>query len=134
MLIAVDRFWFLLATAMLETGKFELLNVAEVDGRWHCTFSGAGEVFSVVRPEMGKEMESLIREMVRRITVDTALTRNRFVAARADTVLIAHTQPGSKTEQLAQEVLGWGKQVHTLDHAANEHLLALGAKPLGRVY
>ena len=62
------------------------------------------------------------------------LTCNRFVAALADTVLIAHAQPGSKTEQLAQEVVGWGKQVHTLDHPANEHLLALGATSLGRAY
>ena len=116
---------------MHEAGKFELLSVAEVDGRWHCTFSGTGEVFSVVRPEMSKDMESQVREMVRRMTADTALTRNRFVAALADTVLIAHAQPGSKTEQLAREVLGWGKQVYTLDHPANEHLLALGAKPLG---
>jgi predicted Rossmann fold nucleotide-binding protein DprA/Smf involved in DNA uptake len=69
-------------------------------------FSGAGEVFGV------------------------ALTRNRFVASLADTVLIAHAQPGSKTEQLAQEVVGWGKQVYTLDHLANEHLLALGAELL----
>ena len=30
-------------------GKSELLNVAEVDGQWHYTFSGVGEVFSVVR-------------------------------------------------------------------------------------
>ena len=30
-----DAFQFLLATAMHEAGKFELLNVAEVDGRWH---------------------------------------------------------------------------------------------------
>ncbi len=65
-------------------------------------------------------------EKVRRLTADTALTRNRFVAALADTVLIAHAQPGSKTEQLAQEVVGWGKQVYTLDHPANERLLALG--------
>jgi len=42
---------------MHEAGKFELLNVVEVEGRWHYTFSGAGEVFSVVRPEMSKEME-----------------------------------------------------------------------------
>jgi predicted Rossmann fold nucleotide-binding protein DprA/Smf involved in DNA uptake len=69
-------------------------------------------------------------EKVRRMTADTALTRNRFVAALADTLLIAHAQPGSKTEQLAQEVLGWGKPVYTLDHPANQHLLALGAKPL----
>jgi len=65
-------------------------------------------------------------EKVRRMTADTALTRNRFVAALADEVLIAHAQPGSKTEQLAQDVVAWGKQVHTLDHAANNNLLALG--------
>jgi len=28
-------------------GKFELVSVAEVEGRWHYTFSGVGEVFSV---------------------------------------------------------------------------------------
>ena len=43
---------------MHEVGKFEFLNVAEVDGRWHYTFSGAGKVFSVVRPEMSKEIDS----------------------------------------------------------------------------
>jgi len=68
-------------------------------------------------------------EGVRRMTADTALTRNRFVAALADAVLIAHAQPGSKTEQLVQKVLEWGKPVYTLDNAANSNLLALGAKP-----
>jgi len=71
-------------------------------------------------------------EKVRRMTADTALPRNRFVAALADTVLIAHAQPGSKTELLAREVVEWGKPVYTLDHPANEHLLALGAKPYDR--
>ncbi len=51
-------------------GKFELLSVTEVDGEWHCTFSGADEVFSVARPEMSKEMERQIREMVREILVE----------------------------------------------------------------
>jgi len=69
-------------------------------------------------------------EKVRRMTADTALTRNHFVAALADTVLIAHAQPGSKTEQLVQEVVEWGKPVYTLDHPANSSLLALGAEPL----
>ena len=50
---------------MREAGKFELLNVAEIDGRWHYTFGGAGEVFSVVRPEMSKEMERKVWEEVR---------------------------------------------------------------------
>ena len=47
-----EAFQFLLATAMHEAGKFERVSVAEVEGRWPYTFSGAGEVFSAVRPEM----------------------------------------------------------------------------------
>ena len=50
---------------MHEAGRFELLNVAEIDGRWHYTFTGAGTVFSVVRPGMTKEMERKVREEVR---------------------------------------------------------------------
>jgi len=60
-----EAFQFLLATAMHEAGKFELLNVAEIDGRRHYTFSGAGEVFSVVRPEMDKETERKVQEEVK---------------------------------------------------------------------
>ena len=55
-----EAFQFLLATAMHEAGKFELVNVAEVDGRWHYTFSGAGEVFSVVRPGVRLQTPALI--------------------------------------------------------------------------
>ncbi len=57
---------------MHEAGKFELLNVAEVDGRWHYTSKGAGEVFSVVRPEMDKE-ERRVREAVREILREEGL-------------------------------------------------------------
>ena len=42
-------------------------------GEWHCAFSGAGEVFSVVRPEMSKEMERQVREMVREILGEEGL-------------------------------------------------------------
>ncbi len=31
---------------MHEASKFELLKVIEVDGHWHYTFSGVGEIFS----------------------------------------------------------------------------------------
>jgi len=68
-----EAFQFLIATAMHETGKFELLNVAEVDGRWHYTFSGGGEVFSVVRVEMDKQTERQVREMVREILAEEGL-------------------------------------------------------------
>ena len=50
---------------MHEAGKFELLSVSEVDGRWHYTFSCAGDVFSVVRPEVGREMERRIKKGLR---------------------------------------------------------------------
>ena len=66
-------------------------------------------------------------DSVRRMTAETAVVRNRFVAALADAVLVAHAEPGSKTEKLGREVLGWGKSVYTLDNAASENLLALGA-------
>ena len=63
---------------------------------------------------------------VRRMTVDTALIRNRFVAALADTLLIAHAEPQSRTELLAQEVIRWGKPLYTIDNPANDNLVALG--------
>jgi predicted Rossmann fold nucleotide-binding protein DprA/Smf involved in DNA uptake len=65
---------------------------------------------------------------VRRITVQTSLARNRFVAALAEGALIAHAHPGSKTMALAKDIVAWGKPVYTLDHPSNEHLLALGAR------
>jgi hypothetical protein len=36
-------------------------------GRWRYTLKGAGEVFSVVRPEMSKEMERRMRDDGREI-------------------------------------------------------------------
>lgn len=65
---------------------------------------------------------------LRRATGETALLRNRIIAATADAVLFAHAAPHSKTEALAREVLGWGKPVYTLAHVKNENLLALGAQ------
>ena len=78
-----EPFQFLLATTMHEGGnprfgKFELLSMAEVEGRWHYTFSGAGEVFSVVRPEMSKEMERRVGEEVRE------MREPRYVLGRTD--------------------------------------------------
>jgi len=47
-----------------------LLNVAEVDGRWHYTFSGAGEVFSAARSGTSKEMARMAREGVQEIAYE----------------------------------------------------------------
>jgi hypothetical protein len=68
-----EAFQFLLATAMQEAGRLGLLNVAEVDGRWHYTFMGAGEVFSVARLEMDREMGRQVREEVREILAEERL-------------------------------------------------------------
>jgi len=62
-----EAFQFLLATAMHEAGKFGLLNVAEVDGRWHHTFRGTGEVSSIVRAEIDKEVERRVRKEVKQV-------------------------------------------------------------------
>jgi len=65
-------------------------------------------------------------DTIGRATKETAVFRNRFIAALADTVLIAYAHPGSSTEQLAKEVLGWGKPVRTLHHESTAPLRAIG--------
>ncbi|MCC6607157.1 MAG: DNA-processing protein DprA [Anaerolineae bacterium] len=65
-------------------------------------------------------------DTVRRATKETAVTRNRFMAALADTVLIAYAHPGSSTEQLAYEAKAWGKSVYVLPNSANHHLISRG--------
>lgn len=54
---------------------------------------------------------SAFPDSVRRVTAETALARNRFVAAVADVVCIAHAEPGGGTQRLAEEARGWGKRV-----------------------
>ena len=66
-----------------------------------------------------------------RATLDTALFRNRFVAALAGLVFTAYAEPGGKTEQLCREVLARGKPLCTFESDANANLLALGATPMG---
>jgi predicted Rossmann fold nucleotide-binding protein DprA/Smf involved in DNA uptake len=63
----------------------------------------------------------------RRPDADMAAYRNRCVAALADAVFIVYAAPGSKTEALCQEAVGWGK-VYTFDIPHNEHLMAAGAR------
>ena len=63
----------------------------------------------------------------RRTTATRARRRNRFAAALADSVLVAHAESGGATEALCREVLAWGKPLLALDDEANAHLFALGA-------
>jgi predicted Rossmann fold nucleotide-binding protein DprA/Smf involved in DNA uptake len=64
----------------------------------------------------------------RRATAGLAERRNRFVAALADAVFIAHASPGGKTESLCREVVAWGKPLWTIASPENANLFALGAK------
>ncbi len=66
----------------------------------------------------------------RRITVENAIIRNRFVAALADAVFVAYAEPRGKTEHFCREIISWGKQLYTFEDRANVNLLELGAKPV----
>ncbi|HDH98421.1 MAG TPA: hypothetical protein ENF70_04755 [Deltaproteobacteria bacterium] len=67
-----------------------------------------------------------------RTTAQSALRRNYYVAALANQIFVAHAKPGGKTEQFCYDILKWRKPVFTLPNEANEHLLAVGAKPAVR--
>ena len=67
---------------------------------------------------------------VRRPTADLAAQRNDLVADLAQRVFIAHAAPRGKTEAFARELAASGKPLLTLDSAANENLVDVGAKGL----
>lgn len=73
---------------------------------------------------------SPFKENQRRNTVETAMDRNRFVAALADAVFVAHASPNSKMEKFCHEVLKLGKPLYTFESVANKFLINIGAKPL----
>ena len=54
----------------------------------------------------------------RRVTAPLAVERNRFTAALARNVLVAHAAQGSRTATLVEEVLAAGKPVVTVDNRA----------------
>lgn len=73
---------------------------------------------------------SPFEENQRRTTADQAQMRNKFVAAIAAAIFIAHAAPASKTESFAREVLTWGKPLLTLENDRNRNLIDMGAKPI----
>jgi predicted Rossmann fold nucleotide-binding protein DprA/Smf involved in DNA uptake len=90
-----------------------------------------------IRAEYKKPLEegrllflSPFKESQRRNTVETAMERNRFVAALAEAVFIAHASPNSKMEKFCHEVLKLGKSLYTFESDANKSLIHIGAKPL----
>lgn len=61
----------------------------------------------------------------RRITADLAEERNRFVAAVASKVFVAHASPASRTFALCEELLRQGRSLFTIDDPANGNLLGM---------
>ena len=62
-------------------------------------------------------------------TKDRAATRNEFVAAISDVILIPHASPGGKAEVIAKRVLKRHQPLFTFDDDQNQTLLQLGARP-----
>lgn len=62
----------------------------------------------------------------RRATTALAQERNRFVAALADAVMVAHATRDGRTEALCREFVAWRKPLYTFDTPENANLLALG--------
>jgi hypothetical protein len=62
----------------------------------------------------------------RRPTAALAEHRNRFVAALAQGLCVAHAAPGSRTERLCAELVAQDKRMYTLGLAENAHLVQCG--------
>lgn len=56
----------------------------------------------------------------RRITAETSLVRNRFVAAIGDEIFVAYAEPSGKLEQLSREIYSWGKPLSTFENQTNK--------------
>jgi predicted Rossmann fold nucleotide-binding protein DprA/Smf involved in DNA uptake len=68
---------------------------------------------------------------LRRPTQALTEIRNRFVAMIADSILVAHADPGSKTERLCLELLETGKSLYSLGMTENNGLIEKGAVGIG---
>lgn len=55
--------------------------------------------------------------------------RNRLAAALANRIFIAYAPASSKTEQLAREVVSWGKPLFAFESLPTNNLMDIGAQP-----
>ena len=69
----------------------------------------------------------------RRATANLALKRNEFVAAVADTIIVAHASRGRAIEQLCRKALIWKKRVITFKCPETLNLVQIGAEPVGQI-
>ena len=68
----------------------------------------------------------------RRMTSELAEKRNRFVAALAQDIIIAHASPESRTERFCFELMADGLKLRILNLAANDRLIELGVTAVPR--
>jgi len=64
----------------------------------------------------------------KRVTASLSEQRNRIVAMIARDAFLPYAAPGSRSENLCKDIIRAGKQIFTFGEAANQSLLALGAK------
>jgi predicted Rossmann fold nucleotide-binding protein DprA/Smf involved in DNA uptake len=64
----------------------------------------------------------------KRVTASLSEQRNRIVAMLARDAFLPYAAPGSRSENLCKNFIRSGKQIFTFGDAANQSLLALGAK------
>jgi predicted Rossmann fold nucleotide-binding protein DprA/Smf involved in DNA uptake len=65
-----------------------------------------------------------------RISALLAEKRNRFVSLLADQFFVPYAVPGSKTEQLCQDLLSTGKRVYTFESEKESIIVRAGAMPV----
>jgi predicted Rossmann fold nucleotide-binding protein DprA/Smf involved in DNA uptake len=58
-------------------------------------------------------------DKLRRPTLDSALFRNRFVAALSEEILVPYASPDSKTFELCRLLISWRKAIYMLADEAN---------------
>ena len=73
---------------------------------------------------------SIFAGKFRRSTLELARQRNKFVAALADKIFVAHAAEESRTLEFAKVVSEWDKPLFTFDTKANKSLFQLGAHPI----
>jgi len=65
-----------------------------------------------------------------RISALLAEKRNRFVSLLADQFFVPYAAPGSKTEQLCQDLLSAGKRIYTFESEKESGIVKSGAVPI----
>lgn len=88
-----------------------------------------GEVERRAIEERRLGVVSVVSQELTKATRESALLRNAFVAALADTVFVPHAVPGGQAEVIARQAIARGQVVLTFDDQENAHLIDSGARP-----